>query len=67
MYFHFLVINVFVFLLRFRAIPSAYGGPRARGPEGAVALAYTRAMATWDPSCVCDYTIAHGNAGSLVH
>ena len=28
-------------------------------------LAYARATATWDPSCV--YTTAHSNAGSVTH
>ena len=29
--------------------------------------AYTTATATRDLSHVCDYSIAHGNAGSLIH
>ena len=29
--------------------------------------AYARATAIWDPSPVCDYTAAHGIAGSLTH
>ena len=28
---------------------------------------YTTVTATLDPSCVCDYITAHGNAGSLTH
>ena len=37
-----------------RAAPTAYGGSQGRGLIGVVALAYTRATATWDPSCVCN-------------
>ena len=29
--------------------------------------AYTTATAMQDPSCICDYTTAHGNTGSLTH
>ena len=29
--------------------------------------AYTTAAATWDPSLICNYTIAHGNARSLTY
>jgi len=32
----------------------AYGGSQARGLMGAVAPAYARATAMWDPSRVCD-------------
>ena len=31
-----------------------YGSSQARGRIGATAVAYARATATWDPSCVCD-------------
>ena len=43
----------FVFGL-FRAAPTAYGGSQARGQIGAVALAYTTAMATPDLRRICD-------------
>ena len=41
----------------FRATPMAYGGSQARGPNGAIDLAYITATATWDPSCICDLTL----------
>ena len=43
----------FLFFWLFRAAPLAYGGSQARGCIGAAA-AYTTAIATPDPSCVCD-------------
>ena len=41
---------VFFFFCHFRAAPAAHGGSQARGPIGA----YTRAIATPDPSRVCN-------------
>ena len=38
------------------------------GVESKVQLpAYTTVTAMWDPSHICDYPTAHGNAGSLTH
>ena len=44
----------FFFFCLFRAAPAAYGGSQAKGPFGAVALAYATATATPDLSHVCD-------------
>ena len=46
---------------------SAYGDSQARGPVGAIALAFARATATRNPSASATYTTAHSNAGSLTH
>ena len=52
---NFLFVFVFVFVHLFLgAPPSAYGGSQARGPIGAAAAAYARAIATPDLSHVCD-------------
>ena len=40
----------------------AYGNSQARGQIGAAT-----ATATRDPSQICDYTTAQGNARSLIH
>ena len=44
----------FFFILLFRAAPAAYGSSQARGQTGATAASYTTAIATQDPSHVCD-------------
>ena len=51
LYFYF---YFFVFLPFLGLVPTAYRGSHARGLIGAVALAYARARATWDPSYVCN-------------
>ena len=42
------LIYIFINFLLFRAIPAA------RGQIGAELPAYTTAIATWDPGCICD-------------
>ena len=49
------------------ATPVAYGRSQARGQIRAAAEAYTTAMAPLDPSHICAYAEASGNAGSLAH
>ena len=44
----------FVFLPLLGLFPAAYGGSQARGLSELWPPAYTRATATWDPSCVCN-------------
>ena len=44
-----------------------YGGSQARGQIGVEASAYATATAMPDPSHICDYTTAQGNAGFLTH
>ena len=48
------VILLFVVVFFFRATPAAYGGSQARSPIGATLPAYTTAIATSDPSHVCN-------------
>ena len=52
----------FFFFFFFWAAPMAYGNSQARGQIGAAT-----ATATRDPSQICDYTTAQGNARSLIH
>ena len=47
MHFYFIL-----FYYLFRAAPTGYGGFQARDRIGVIALAYTTATATPDPSCV---------------
>ena len=47
-------LGFFVFFCLFRATATAHGGSQARGPIRVVAAAYTTAIATWDPSRVCN-------------
>ena len=49
-----LLLLPFFFFCLFGATPTAYGSSQARGQIGAVALAYTTATATPDPSLICD-------------
>ena len=44
----------YYFFLHFIVAPVAYGSSWARGPIGAAAEAYSKAMATLDLSCICD-------------
>ena len=44
----------FVLFLLFRAVPTAYGSSQAGVKLELQLPAYTIAMATWDPSRVCD-------------
>ena len=44
----------FFFFLLFGAAPSAYGGSHARGQLELQPPAYITAIATWDPSHICD-------------
>ena len=50
----FLFCFLFVCLFVFRADPAAYGGSQARSPMRIQQPAYTTAIATPDPSHVCD-------------
>ena len=43
-----------IFFFLFRAAPLAYGSSQANSWIGAALLAYTRATATSDPSCICN-------------
>ena len=45
---------VFLFVCLFRAAPSTYGGSQARGQIRAVVAGLTTAIATPDPSHICD-------------
>ena len=68
-YFYFLFYFFCLFAFS-RAATAAYGGSQARGLIRAVAAAYARATAMWDPSCVCDLhhnTTVRSNAGSSTH
>ena len=47
---NFSTCKVFVCFCLFRATPAAYGGSQARARIRVVALAYTTATASWDPS-----------------
>ena len=55
---------IFLFLCLFRAAPSAYGGPQARGGIRAVAAGLCHSNTR---SASSTYITAHGNAGSLTH
>ena len=41
--------------------------PRQRVELGLQLPTHTTATPTWDPSCICTYTTALGNTGSLTH
>ena len=56
----------FFFFLLFKAAPKAYV-PRLGFQFELQLPAYATTTATPDPSHVCNYTIAHSNAGSLTH
>ena len=58
-----LLICVFYFINRFRAILVAYGGSQARGLVRAIPE--PQQCRIWATSAT--YTTAHGNAGSLTH
>ena len=64
-------VFVFVFVLLFRAVPTAYGSSRARGQIRATAacLHYSHSnVGTVVTSAISvTYTTAHGNAGSRTH
>ena len=57
---------LFFFFLLFKAAPKAYV-PRLGFQFELQLPAYATTTATPDPSHVCNYTIAHSNAGSLTH
>ena len=63
-YFYLFIFLSFVFL---GPHPRHMEAPRLGVELELQLLAYARATATPDPSRVCDYTIAHSNAGSLTH
>ena len=48
------VFILFIFIFVFIAAPAAYESSWARGWISAAAEGYTTAMATQDPSCICD-------------
>ena len=53
--------------LLFRAKPTAYGSSQARGQIEAIAVSLPHSHSSVDPSHICDYSPAHGNAGFLTY